>query len=355
MTGGLRRLRYRVLRRLVHVRRHPQLGEVWGIVDGVVGDAVRDHTLIYGAAVAFFTLLSLIPLLILFASAGGFVLHSMGGDSAGELEELLGEVMFQLKKAIPFMGERLEQDLRLIVQNRGGLGLIGFGFLALSSSQVFRALEFAFARIFARGRRGLHPSQQKRVVDDRHTKPRSYVASKLLFAVFLFSLIGVFLAFRIALRVLSKLTAPLPDPVHALFDDPLGGDSLSGHLLSGSLVVFGFWAVIRFFSPHRIRSRYSIVGGVIFAAVWQVSREVFEVYLERWSQLGAIYGGFSALMASVLWIFFSAMLLLLCAHLVWTLQRRVRYGPRYGRKPDLKRPSGNTGLPRPADPDDVGP
>jgi membrane protein len=318
-------LKWGVGRKIVAVRRRPLMSELFMLVDGMVMDPVRDHTLIYGAAVAFYTLLSLIPLLILFASFGGFLLHYMGGGDPTEVDELVGEVLLQLKRAIPFMGTNLETDLRLIIANRGGLGLIGLLTLLLSASQVFRALEFAFARIFARGR------YHRRFVPDERTSPRNIVLSKLLFAVFLLSLVAVFLVFRVALRVIGQLTSVLQLPGSSLFDDPLGGDSILAHGLSALIVVVGFWALIRVFAHRRVRGRYSLLGGVIFAAVWQVSRYFFEVYLNNWAQLGALYGSFSALMASVLWIFFTALLLLICTHGVWSMERRARYGPRYGR------------------------
>lgn len=319
------RLKWLVGRRLVAIRRRPVMSELFMLFDGMVMDPVRDHTLIYGAAVAFYTLLSLIPLLILFASFGGFLLFYLGGGDPAEVDELVGEVLLQLKRAIPFMGASLETDLRLIIANRGGLGLIGALTLLLSASQVFRALEFAFARIFARGR------YHRRFVPDEKVAPRNIVLSKLLFAVFLLSLVAVFLVFRVALRVIGQLTSVLPSEVSSLFEDPLGGDTVVGHGLSAMLVIVGFWALIRFFGHRRVRGRYSLLGGVLFAAVWQVSRIFFEVYLNNWAQLGALYGSFSALMASVLWIFFTALLLLICTHGVWSMERRARYGPRYGR------------------------
>ena len=56
------RLKWMVGRRIVAVRRQRIMGELFMLADGMVMDPIRDHTLIYGAALAFYTLLSLIPL-----------------------------------------------------------------------------------------------------------------------------------------------------------------------------------------------------------------------------------------------------------------------------------------------------
>ena len=48
------------------VRRHPVLGEIYELIDATVGDYARDHGPIYAGALAFYAILSLIPMAILF-------------------------------------------------------------------------------------------------------------------------------------------------------------------------------------------------------------------------------------------------------------------------------------------------
>ena len=151
---NLRALKFRVLRPVakwnIWLREHRVLGEIYEIIDGTVADYVRDHGLIYAAAVSFYALLSLIPFVVLFASATGFLLASLGVGSEATSDEILANVVVQLRRGIPYIQPEFEDDLERIVKNRTGLGVAGFFGLLLASSQVFRALEFAFARIFAR-------------------------------------------------------------------------------------------------------------------------------------------------------------------------------------------------------------
>jgi uncharacterized BrkB/YihY/UPF0761 family membrane protein len=61
----------------------------------------------------------------------------------------------------------------------------------------------------------------------------------------------------------------------------------------------------------------------------QAAHLIYDVYLERITNIGAMYGSFATLIIIVLWIYFSATLLLLCAHVAKTVQRRMIHGPRW--------------------------
>src|SRR5690349_19669565 len=105
------------------VRRHKVLGEVYELFDGSFGDFARDHGPRYAGALAFYAILSLIPLIILIASLSGFAL---AGNNEQAVDTSLNEVMIQIKKIIPYIEPRLEEDLRTIIKNRRSLGAVGF-------------------------------------------------------------------------------------------------------------------------------------------------------------------------------------------------------------------------------------
>lgn len=306
------------------IRHHPFWGEIYEAIDGTFGDFVRDHGLIYAAAVAFYTLLSLIPLLVLFASAAGFALIIYGDGSTQALEEILSQVMVHLKKIMPFIGPGFEEDLKQLVHNRGGLGLFGFLTLLLSSSQMFRALEFSFVRIFENS--GYEEARGQK-------RPTNIFVSKLIFAVFITSLIIGYITFRLCLNVLVPLADDLPFDLGAVVHLFVGDSSFATDFLSSLGVIFGFAIILKFFSYNRVKFRFSCVGGLVFYLAWQVTRIVYEYYLNQWTDLGALYGSFAVLMASVLWIFISSILVIMCGYFVRTLQRRWMHGTHWAGKP----------------------
>jgi YihY family inner membrane protein len=304
------------------VRTHPVLGEVYELVDGSVGDYVRDHGLIYAAAVAFYALLSLIPLVILFASLGGYILHAVAG-AEGDIDVLLEEIMTQIQVAIPYMDPSFKHDVRRIVENRRGLGLVGLSAVLVAASQVFRALEFSFARIFARSS---HDAVEV------NPQPRNLVLSKLLFGAFVTATIGIFLVFRFVLGALREWAEELPASIGKYFTDSLATDSLLTRTLSALIIVLGFTAVLRFFGGRRVKVRFAVLGGFLFSAMFIVAEWGFDFYLERWGDFGALYGSFAAIIVVVVWIFFISTLVLMCGQLVKTVQRRILHGPKWEKR-----------------------
>jgi len=344
---------FRLLRRLLEgnrwLREHWLLGEVYEFLDGTIGDYIRDHGLMYAAAVSFYALLSLIPLVVLFVSIGGYIFAFIGAGDAAQIDALITEVLDQVRRGIPYIGDDIESDLRGIVANRRGLGLAGLFALLLASSQVFRALEFAFARIFSKS------AGDQRRVKKRHVViiPRNFFSSKLIFGAFIVAAMGIFLVLEIFLRFLAGYIHLLPTSLREVMFAEVGGASVFSHLLTANVVIAGFTVLLKMFSPHKVQAKFAAIGGVTFYVLWQIARGVYRVYIDRWTDLGALYGGFATLVEIVLWVFFSSTLLILCGELVQWVQARVLLGPKWrkGKRPGRRR-SQVMGT-RDTDPDDV--
>lgn len=298
------------------VRRHPVLGEVYELVDATVGDYARDHGPMYAGALAFYAILSLIPLAILFATAAGLLIagEAPQGDAA------VTEVVAQLKKLVPYLDTAFEDDLRAILKNRGSVGLVGVVALLLSASQVFRGLEFALARIFARSD---HDSPT-----DEKARPRSYVISKLWFGAFVTALVLGYVGLRVLAGILQHLADDLP-ALQVIFGDPLSTETPAGKVATALLIIAGFLALLKVFTHQRVHSKFALLGGALFYGMFVLAHVVYDLYVERFSNLGAMYGGFATLVIVVLWIYFSATLLLVCCHVVKYAQRRMLHGPRW--------------------------
>jgi YihY family inner membrane protein len=302
---------------LERVRRHRVLGEIYELIDGSVGDYARDHGPMYAGALAFYAALSLMPLMILFASVSGFALA--GGDDAA-IDASLRDVMVQIRKIIPYIEPRFEDDLRMVIKNRRSLGALGFGVLLISSSEVFRAVEFALARIFAR--------LDHELPTDAKAQPRNYFKSKLWFGAFVTAAVLAFIAFRLLAGFARKVAEALAlDRVAELLDG--SNTTAVGIVVTSIGLVVGFVVMLKVFVHHEVHTRFALVGGALFCVLFQLAHVVYDVYLDKITNVGALYGSFATLIIIVLWIYFSATLLLLCCHVTKTIQRRVMHGPRW--------------------------
>lgn len=308
-------VRARVARIDARVRAHPLWGEVYAFLDGCVGDFVRDHGPIYAAAIAFFAILSLVPLVVLFASAGSYALWHVGGGEVGA-DAMLVELNERLRRAIPYLSADFLGDVREVVRVREELGLIGTVALLGTASQVFRALEYAFARVFSGVPAAAGPAS---------AEPRNFVLSKLLFGAFVVALFTAFAVLRFAWGILRSALAGSPELARWL-DGLLREGTPGGFALDAVLVVGGFVVLLKAFTQKRVESRFALCGGLGFLVLFAVARGLYDAYLTHVARLGAVYGSLAALMTVVLWFFYLSLILLLCAYGTRTLQQRFRGG-----------------------------
>lgn len=308
-------------RLLDRVRRHPIAGEVYEVFDGVILDYGRDHGAMYAGALTFYGILSLIPLTVLLASVFGFMLSATGG---GDVEAALEQVVAQIRRVLPYLSPRFVDDLRTIVEYRSRLGVVGFVALLWAASEVFRGVEFASARIFASADAHALPDHTK-------TAARAAIVTRLLFG-------AVATAVVLASFILQMITTmwrrflvmlDLPPWLASVVADPLREGSPLGFLATAVAIVVGFVVMVRVFSPHRIRTRFALFGGVLFFVFFEAAHAVYDVCLEHITNIGAMYGNFATLIVLILWMYYCAMALLVCFHAVKVAQRRFTVGPRW--------------------------
>src|SRR5690348_14017402 len=97
------------------------------------------------AAISFYALLSLIPVLFLVIAVAGYVI--------GSSQDTYQAVMQWVREFIPHLSDDFTRNLEWVVQNRGRLSWLGLGSLTIAASLVFQATEFALDRVFVVDRR----------------------------------------------------------------------------------------------------------------------------------------------------------------------------------------------------------
>ncbi len=300
------------------LRRHPVFGEVYEFIDGVFIDYGRDHGAIYAGALTFYAILSLIPLTVLSASVFGYLI------AGGDVDAGLAEVVRQLRKVLPYLQRSFAEDLKVVVEHRSRLGIVGFVALLWAASEVFRGFEFATARIFARIDSHEDPH-------GRRTRVRSVLKTKLLFGVVATATALTVLLVRTLGTVLAEVRRQLhlPGWLDKVLGDPLGEASLVSSSLTAVGITVGFVVLVRVFSPHAVKTRFAFIGGALFYLFFALARKLYDVYIAQLTGLDGMYGSFAALFVLIFWIYYCAVLLLLCCHVVKVVQRRLSIGPRW--------------------------
>jgi len=269
-------------------------------VSGEVLRRLREHDLMMmAAAIAFYWLLALIPFLLLGTSAIGYLL--------GSSDRAVDEVMGTARRLIPRATARdVEVFLRSLIQSRHVTGVLGVGFLVWVVMGVFEMIASSLTTL----------------TGDRET--RSYLRRKLV-ALVLMSTVG--LLFFVTLLGGWVLTA-WPN-----VEDLLGVRlALPGFLTDPafrryftSILMGILLTVVYRVAPVRdIGWPATMTGAAIAAILWHQAKVVFNWYLTHYARHSILYGILGGSIGLVLWIFYTAIILLFGGLLADVLDRGGR-------------------------------
>jgi len=271
-------------------------------IGGEVWRRLCEHDLMMmAAAISFYWLLAFIPMLLLGTSAVGYLL--------GSSEQAVEEIMRAARRFIPRgTGPDVQLVLRSLIQNRHVTGLVGLGTLLWFAMGLFEIIISSLTQLSG----------------ERET--RSYFRRKAL-ALGLIGTVGLLFATSLVgswtlaawwnLEELIGIRLGLP----AFLMDP-GFPRLVTSVFMGTLL-----AVIYRVAPVRgIRWPWAIVGGLFSAFLWHQAKLLFSWYLVHYALHNLFYGILGGFIGLVLWVFYSAIILLLGGILADVLDQNSRRG-----------------------------
>lgn len=252
--------------------------------------------LLLAGAVAYYSLLSIVPLLILTVIALSNVID------ARELLHTLGRYLEWL---VPGQSVAIVAELSHFLANRGDIGWLLLATMIFFSSLAFTVLENAMSVIF------LH-----RVV----AKKRRFIFSALIPYVYILSLgAGLLLVTLVA----GSLQAVGKESVD-LFGREWSLDGLSGmllYLLGFAGEIFVLTSVYLVMPAGRLHWRHALIGGVTAAVLWELTRHVLVWYFATMSQVNIVYGSLTTAIIVLLSLEIAAALLLLGAQVISEYER----------------------------------
>ena len=255
--------------------------------------------LLLAGGVAYYTLLSIVPLMILLVIILSHVIDA---------SLLMATLARYLEIVAPGQSASLINELRSFIAHREVIGLTLAVTLIFFSSLAFSVLENAMSVIF-----------YHRVLGKR----RHFVVSVLIPYLYILLLgIGLLVVTIVAgaLQGLSRTTL-----------DVLGYDwSLSGvsRALLYLIGIFGeilLLASIYFVMPvGRLSWRHALIGGVSATVLWEISRHVLVWYLATLSQVQTVYGSLTTSIVVLLSLELAAIVLLFGAQVIAEFERIER-------------------------------
>jgi membrane protein len=247
--------------------------------------------LLLAGAVAYYALLSIVPLLILMVIALSHVI---------EQEVLLATLRRALEYIVPGEGREVVAELRAFLAHREVIGWVLLASMLFFSSLGFRVLENAMSVIF------LH-----RVAN----RSRHFVVSLLLpFGYIIFIGAALFLGtFVIAdLKIIGG-----ENLVFLGQSWSLSGFSILLIYVAGVIAEILLISSIYYFMPvGRLSAQHALIGGATAGLLWECIRHALGWYFGTLSQVSVVYGSLATAIIVMLSLEAAATLLLLGAQVI---------------------------------------
>jgi membrane protein len=273
-----------------------QLRAAWDILWEARGAFIKDGCLNLSAALAFYTILSLIPFLFLIVSAAGKILGS--SDDAHQM------VVAFMDRFFPQASTLILKEVQEISQRARVLGWVGILSMVWTASVIFSSLEFAMGVVF-------RVEKRRKYWKSRLMALSMIPASSVIFLLSLF--VTAFMGFRggYGLNILGWELGR-----SAVFG------FLVGYLLPYLVLALAFTAVYQIIPNTSINFRHAVAGGTSCAFLFELAKHFFTWYIGRSSQYNVVYGSLEAIVILVVWVFYSSIILLFCAEVVSAYRRR---------------------------------
>jgi YihY family inner membrane protein len=272
------------------------LGRLFSFLMSVLRGFKRNQGLLLCGAVAYYTLLSIVPMSIL---------ALIGMAHFIEEEQLVHTLSTYLEMIIPGYAATLTEQVRVFLEHRAVVGVIGFLVMLFFSSIAFTVLENAMSVIFFHRVRVKH---------------RPFLISTLIPYVYIFVLgLGIVLVSFItgAIETVEKKQL-------ILFGWTLSLGGASGvalytmGIIGEVLLLTSLYLVM---PVVHITFRRALIGGVAATILWEITRRVLVWYYSIMSMVNLIYGSFATAVVALLSTEAIALILLFGAQVIAELER----------------------------------
>lgn len=254
-----------------------------------------------GAALSYYTLFSIAPLLLIVIAVAGLVF----GEQAAR-----GEVMDQLSGLLGTQGAMAVEDLLKRVnrpEEGGWAAVIGTVVLLVGATSVFAELQNSLNRIWKA------PPRTGPVWDGLLTLVRRRLLSLgLILGLGFLSMVSMVAS--AALAALSRWWTPW------LGDFLLLAEVLNA-TLAYALITVLFAVIYKWVPDVPVRWRDVWVGALITAALFSLGKTLIGLYIGR-SGVSSAYGAAASLVVMMLWVYYSTQVFLMGAELSWAFAKR---------------------------------
>jgi membrane protein len=266
------------------------LHTTWGIVSATFKGWWKDDVFRWAAVVAFYTIFSLAPILLISVGIVGLVFSEERAKQqiVKEIENLTGPEGGRVAEQVFDAMADAERSPRAIV-----LGLIA---IVVGSTAVFANLQAALNHIWK-----VKPKQNRSAIKDLLlVRLRSF---GIVIAVGFLLLVSMVVS-----ALLSGLQTFVPERLEAL---PWIWKAMN-MFLSFAIITFLFAMVYKYLPDVKIAWGHVMLGSAITSILFSLGKSLIGIYLGQVA-VGSAYGAAGSFVVLLIWIYYSAMICFLGA------------------------------------------
>jgi len=281
----------------------------------LLGDFRRNQGFLLAGAVAYNTLLSLVPLFALLLVALSHLVDE---------GQLIRTVAANLEFLVPGEAPAITEQVAAFLRHRELVGGLGIAALLFFSAMAFSILENAMAMIFHH-----RPT----------ARPRHPILSAVIPYLFVMSLgVGLLLVTLITGGLEAVGRSSVHVLGHAWSLARLSRTLLHALGLTGSALMMT--ALYMVLPVQRVTFRRALAGGAAATALWEAVRHILVWYFRELSLVNLVYGSLATTIIVLITLETAAMILLLGAQVIAELERRSDRRSTTGRNHRRRRQTG---------------
>jgi len=273
--------------------------ETWILIRASYRAFAEDLGPLKAASIAFFASLSLVPLGLLLVSVIGHVIGS---------EEAYARVAEAVQQNLPGASKEVLQALNVTrsLQGRWLVDIVGTFGLIWSAMNLFTNLSLILT-----------------VVWTGETQ-RGFLARKVVSFLAVLAAGILFLATAVMTSTLAAISsyAERIDMIAAFLNRVKFLDSALSWAVQIGIATLMFFLLYWLLPAGRVSKRAAVVAALPAALFWTISRTLFSVLVAGSSRYGQLYGPLTGAVILLLWIYYSAYIMLLCGELGAVAQKR---------------------------------
>ncbi|HEV7394542.1 MAG TPA: YihY/virulence factor BrkB family protein [Burkholderiales bacterium] len=288
---------------------------IWILTKAAASSWVDDYAQSMGAALAYYTMLSIAPFLLIVISLAGMIfgVEAARGEIAAQLQGLMGR---EGAEAVQKLLESASKPAESMTAAVAGLVL-----LLVGATSVFAELQDALDRIWRapkRSRRGIWSLLRARLLSFGTIAGISF-------------LMMVSLVVSAALAAIGKLWGPR-------FSDWQSLVAVVNVVFSYVLTTTVFAMIYKVMPRVKVAWRDVFIGATVTALLFTIGKSLIGLYIGR-SGLTSGFGAAGSLVMAMVWVYYSAQIFLLGAEFTWA------YALTFGSRKEKKLPGAAPAVP----------